>query len=174
MLATTTRSPCAPPRARRARRERRGKISAITQLPPRSSSSRRTSSPTAILSNPSTLSRPRSVAGCCAPSAVRTVQTPPVPLFTTPRRSLGASVIASASAIMLRAFIAHDIPPGSRRWRGGGHEQVELPLDLVQRERANGLRGFLGRGAPGEKGRLDVSGDLRLLAAPAHEEQVAA
>ena len=47
-----------------------------------------------------------------SPFGARTVHTPPVPLITTPRTSVGAPVIAGASDIMLRAFIAHDVPPG--------------------------------------------------------------
>jgi len=96
-------------------------------------------------------------------------ETPPVPFITTPCTSVGVPVIAGASAIMLRAFLAHHIPPRPRRGRTRGEKRVELALHLVQRERTQRLRRLFGGGAPSQKGCLDVPGDFGLLAAPADE-----
>src|SRR5664279_3009780 len=75
---------------------------------------------------------------------------------------------------MLRALLAHRVPPWARRRSLRSDEQIELRLHLVQRQRADCSRRLIDSRSPRKKGRFDVAGDLGLNAAPAHEEDVAA
>ena len=140
-FATTMRSPCPPPGARRARRERRGRISAIAHALPAVVVLEQDPSPTASFSvsaaeamvsrrsEPSArrpafdfLRRPRSDASTIVRRRrgararrrpCRSGRSPAPPPWTMPRRCAASSRGAVRAGIV--ALVAHRVPPPPRR-----------------------------------------------------------
>src|SRR6185437_16318297 len=169
-FATTTPSPYAPPGARRARADRRAPIAVIVQalaavprLPDCSGSpgSITTSSPTASLSVPACLSRPRNVTSRVRPSSSRTCHTPPVPRRTT--------------AFMRRSFLLrllHRFPPWpSARPAALAHDPIEKRLHLLQCHGANLCPNVRFAHAPRQEIGFDMTRDVRRARTPAYEQQ---
>src|SRR6185437_3517512 len=161
------RSPCAPPGARRASRERRGTMSAIAYVPSRASRSSSTSSPTTSLSDSPCLSRPRNDTSCSAPDASRARQTPPVPRNTT--------ALTGVPALSRAVLVAHRLPPRPASGRQTlGDQRVEQHAHPLKRHPAYPrTRLVAGARALQEIG-LQMAAHPRLTRAPLHEQQVGA